>query len=74
MIWPYDAKEKAHYVEGLTSHQQLDLAYQVARGIADIHDVEEDGFASIGELGCTISPCVEAPSQTFSLTHPSILH
>lgn len=52
-IWPYDEKEESHYVEDLTSYQALDLAYQVARGIADIHDVEEDGVASIGKLGRT---------------------
>lgn len=75
MIWPYDENEEAHYVQGLTSYQALDLAYQVARGIADIHDVEEDGIASIGKLGRTYPlalPC--GPSSDFSLSHPFIIH
>ena len=28
-------------------HIQLSLAYQVAQAIADMHDVEDDGYASI---------------------------
>jgi len=28
-------------------HIQFSLAYQVAQAIADMHDVEDDGYASI---------------------------
>merc|ERR1712087_237532 len=44
-----------HYNNNLTSYDQLDIAFQVAQGIADIHDVEEDGVASIVHTDITPS-------------------
>ncbi|KAL7487597.1 hypothetical protein ACHAW6_013180 [Cyclotella cf. meneghiniana] len=52
-IWPYDKKVKKHYVAELSSLEMIDLAYQVARAIADIHDVEDDGIASIAHTDIT---------------------
>eukprot|EP01082_Thalassiosira_pseudonana_P010726 g9901.t1.1.5e17418a g9901 g9901.t1 contig4:833293-834958(+) len=46
-LWPYDKKQKKHYVADLSSYEKIDLAFQIARAVADIHDVEEDGLASI---------------------------
>jgi hypothetical protein len=54
-LWPYDEDEKVHLIAELTSWEKLDMAYQVACGIADIHDVEEDGIASIAHTDITPS-------------------
>ena len=54
-LWPYDEDENAHLIAELTSWEKLDMAYQVACGIADIHDVEEDGIASIAHTDITPS-------------------
>lgn len=54
-LWPYDAEEEEHYVAELSSWEKLDMSYQVACGIADMHDVEEDGIASIAHTDITPS-------------------
>ena len=54
-LWPYDEDGKHHLIAELTSWEKLDMAYQVACGIADIHDVEEDGIASIAHTDITPS-------------------
>jgi len=54
-LWPYDEETEEHYVAEFSSWEKLDMAYQVACGIADIHDVEEDGIASIAHTDITPS-------------------
>jgi len=54
-LWPYDEEEEEHYVAELSSWEKLDMSYQVACGIADMHDVEEDGIASIAHTDITPS-------------------
>merc|ERR1712129_94215 len=39
----------------ISSIEKLDIAYQVAVGISDMHDVEDDGFASIAHTDITPS-------------------
>ncbi|KAL7552424.1 hypothetical protein ACHAWF_015661 [Thalassiosira exigua] len=46
-LWAFDEKEDNYYTVDMTGAEKLDIAYQVARGIADMHDVEDDGHASI---------------------------
>ena len=54
-LWPYDEEEEQHVTAEFSSWEKLDMAYQVARGIADMHDVEEDGIASIAHTDVTPS-------------------
>jgi hypothetical protein len=54
-LWPYDEEEEKYYVAELSSWEKLDMAHQVACGVADIHDVEEDGIASIAHTDITPS-------------------
>jgi len=54
-LWPYDDKEDKYYVADVPSSEKLDIAYQVAVGIADMHDVEDDGYASIAHTDITPS-------------------
>ena len=46
-LWPYDEEVGQHIIANLTSWEKLEMAYQVACGIADIHDAEEGGMASV---------------------------
>ena len=48
-LWPYDEEAGKYYVAEIPSLEKIDIAYQVARAIADMHDVEDDHIASIGE-------------------------
>lgn len=52
-LWPYDRKEEKHYVANIPSLEKLDMAHQVAAGIAAVHDVEDDGYASIAHTDIT---------------------
>jgi serine/threonine protein kinase len=54
-LFPYNEEDGKYYVADLSSWEKLDLAYQVACGVADIHDVEEDGIASIAHTDITPS-------------------
>ena len=54
-LWPYDEEDEEHYIAELSSREKLDMAYQVACGIADIHSIEEDGIASIAHTDITPS-------------------
>mmetsp|Transcript_19504 Transcript_19504/g.28901 ORF Transcript_19504/g.28901 Transcript_19504/m.28901 type:complete len:624 (-) Transcript_19504:40-1911(-) len=54
-LWPYDEEEEEHLIAELSSWEKLDMAYQVACGIADMHSVEEDGIASIAHTDITPS-------------------
>lgn len=54
-LWPYDEEEEEHYIAELSSWEKLDMSYQVACGIADMHGVEEDGIASIAHTDITPS-------------------
>ncbi len=45
-LWPYDEEVGQHIIANLSSWEKLEMAYQVACGIADIHDADE-GTASI---------------------------
>lgn len=52
-LWDWDDEEEKYRVVDIPSIKMLDLAYQVARAIADMHDVEDDGFASIAHTDIT---------------------
>ncbi|KAL7541491.1 hypothetical protein ACHAXR_011293 [Thalassiosira sp. AJA248-18] len=54
-LWPYDKEEEKYYVADIPSSEKLDMAYQVADGIADMHDVEDDNIASIAHTDITPS-------------------
>lgn len=54
-LWPYDDEEEKYYVADISSLEKIEIAYQVAVGIADMHDVEEDGIASIAHTDITPS-------------------
>lgn len=54
-LWPYDEEREEHVIAELSSWEKLDMAYQVACGIADMHDVEEDHVASIAHTDITPS-------------------
>ncbi|KAL9191463.1 hypothetical protein ACHAXT_001169 [Thalassiosira profunda] len=54
-LWPYDEEAKKYYVADIPSLEKIDMAYQVASGIADMHDVEDDGRASIAHTDITPS-------------------
>mmetsp|Transcript_2940 Transcript_2940/g.6362 ORF Transcript_2940/g.6362 Transcript_2940/m.6362 type:complete len:707 (+) Transcript_2940:105-2225(+) len=54
-LWPYDKEEEKYYVGDISSSEKIDMAYQVARSIADMHDAEDDGFASIAHTDITPS-------------------
>lgn len=54
-LWPYDEEQEEHVIAELSSWEKLDIAYQVACGIADLHDVEEDHVASIAHTDITPS-------------------
>jgi len=54
-LFPWDSKARKYLVTKLSSWEQIDIAYQVARAIADMHDVENDGFTSIAHTDITPS-------------------
>ena len=55
ILWDWDEEEEKYRVNDIPSIEMLDLAYQVARAIADMHDVEDDGYASIAHTDITPS-------------------
>lgn len=52
-LWDWDEEEEKYRIVVIPSIEMLDLAYQVARAIADMHDVEDDGYASIAHTDIT---------------------
>jgi len=54
-LWGWDDEEEKYYVVDMAGLEKIELAYQVAQAIADMHDVEDDGHASIAHTDITPS-------------------
>jgi len=52
-LWDWDEEEEKYRIVEIPSIEMLDIAYQVARAIAEMHDVEDDGYASIAHTDIT---------------------
>mmetsp|Transcript_2157 Transcript_2157/g.4711 ORF Transcript_2157/g.4711 Transcript_2157/m.4711 type:complete len:702 (+) Transcript_2157:191-2296(+) len=62
-LWPYDEEEEKYYVADIPSHEKLEMAYQVAVAIAETHEVEGDGYASIAHTDITPSQFILINNQ-----------
>ncbi|KAL3774955.1 hypothetical protein ACHAW5_007454 [Stephanodiscus triporus] len=54
-LWQWNNEEESYDVRSISSFEKIDIAYQVARAIADMQDVEGDGYAPIAHTDITPS-------------------